>query len=162
MMGVPTLVAPINWTRLGWRTLEAMSLEKKSLVFSEMMIPWRDLAATLRPQKRATLTLPYDPLPKTSCVEITSSLSTTQWGWSWWERSCSNCCSISCRACSVCWSPCRRLRLLCWYRSLTCLVSCISSWDCCSCCCSCWISSWSCCTCWWKRSLVSFNSSWRD
>ena len=77
---------------------------------------------------------------KTSSVTITYFLPTTQWVRSCWEWSCSNCwcwvwifswyccscCPIFYRSCSVCWSCCRRLKLLCWYWSLACLVSCTS------------------------------------
>ena len=72
----------MNSSRLGWRILAAISIsrENKCWLYSEIIILWRNFAATRRPRNLATFTTPQPPVPSTSSVSSTSSLLTTQWG----------------------------------------------------------------------------------
>ena len=81
IIGLPTLVAPMNWSRLGWRTREAMSISLENSPWWNSEISWwRYLTATLVPLKSPTFTSPHPPFPRTSSVTLTSSLCITQWG----------------------------------------------------------------------------------
>ena len=141
-----------------------ISRENCCWLYSEIIMSWRNFAATRRPRNLATFTSPQPPLPSTSSVSSTSSLLTTQWGcsslpsailmtdsWRWEHNNTvhdSDVTMTSLTSCLSCWTCCCDWVLAvcsCWFSLITCWFSLVSlcstslvlSLSCCSCCCTC-------------------------